>query len=834
MNPLNPRKPGFTLGLRGRLLLGLSLIAALPFALLRLFPGNWLLAAGLSLAAALLMAGYFMRSAARQLQKLQQAARSLEAGDLENGSLLPLDGDMGDLAEVVNSMVLAVGAQTARVEQRSQELQALVNLSGAFLESMDARITLETALQEAVAATRAEAGAAFMVLPGETQFETIAALNLPKERVGLHYPLDAHSATGYAMLRRQAIASADIHQETRFQVNPAIIKLGANSILAVPMLIESRVVGALTTVTFTKHEFNEEEMRIVQAIANHSAMALERIKLVKDLSESYDRILGALVTVLDTRDHETEGHSRRVVTYSRALAEAFHLNLDAHEEIERGALLHDIGKIGVPDAILHKTGKLSEQEWAIVRNHPAWGQQILEGIGFLSGAAEIVLAHHERWDGEGYPRGLKGEEIPLGARIFAVADAFDAMTSYRPYRDPHTYQKARDEIRKGSGNQFDPQVVTAFLAISRDQWIHLREQSGGARQEGGEAANMGSLRRISSGQLQAMNAIIAAITSSLDVKEVMQQCVRSLTTVTRAAGAGIYLLNGQKDELSFAAGAGLPEALTSQADAKALNQLFGIEKIKDGVSQFHTDLQQGATGLLNGDSQWSSMFVVPLQEGEKTIGALALFSAAAHVFDDDERTLFDHVANQLGQAMTNARAHEKVRVQAITDALTGAYNRHYLDDFLNIEIKRCQRYKRPLALVMLDMDQFKGCNEASGHQGGDKALQDTVQLLNLGVRSVDLVARYGGEEFLVVLPETDAEGALEAAERMRRMIEKHPFPCGSLTASLGVVASSYADGDAPGVEEMIARADKALFKAKRDGRNMTRLWNAELTEGRGK
>jgi diguanylate cyclase (GGDEF)-like protein len=213
------------------------------------------------------------------------------------------------------------------------------------------------------------------------------------------------------------------------------------------------------------------------------------------------------------------------------------------------------------------------------------------------------------------------------------------------------------------------------------------------------------------------------------------------------------------------------------------------------------------------------------------VGALALFSAAPHAFDDDERTLFDHVANQLGLAMANAHAHEKVRVQAITDALTGAYNRHYLDDFLNIEVKRCQRYKRPLALVMLDMDNFKGCNEASGHQGGDKALQDAVQLLNLGVRSVDLVARYGGEEFLVVLPETDAEGALEAAERLRHLIEKHRFPCGSLTASLGVAASNYADGDAPAVEEMIGRADKALFKAKQDGRNKTRLWNAELTEG---
>jgi diguanylate cyclase (GGDEF)-like protein len=819
--------------LRGRLLLGLPLLVALPFVLLRLLPpANWPLAAALSLAAAILLALYFIRRAARRLQKLQQAARSLEAGDFESGHLLPLDGDMGDLVEVVDSMVQAVSTQTARVAQRSKELQALVNLSGAFLESMDLRITLETALQEAVAATHAEAGAAFMVLPGGTQFETMAALNIPKEQVGLRYPIDAHSAPGYAMMVRKTIACADLNKETRFHVPPAVLKLGVVSLLTAPMLIDGRVVGALTLDAFTTHEFSPGETSAVQAIANHSAVALERIKLVKDLSESYDRILSALVAALDTRDHETEGHSQRVVAYSLALAESFQLNADAHQEIERGARLHDIGKIGVPDAILHKTSKLNEAEWAIVRNHPAWGKQILEGIGFLSGAAEIVLAHHERWDGQGYPRGLKGEQIPLGARIFAVADAFDAMTSYRPYRDPHTYQKARDEIRMGSGNQFDPQVVTAFLAIGRDQWIHLREESGGARQEGAEPKELGSLRRISSGQLQAMNAIIAAITSSLDFKEVMQQCVKSLTTVTRAAGAAIYLLNAPKDELSFAAAAGLHEGLTSQADAKSLNQLLDIEKIKASITQFQPNVQEMAHGsLLNGQPQWASLLVLPLQEGEKEVGALALFSAAPHVFDDDERTLFDHVANQLGLAMANAHAHEKVRVQAITDALTGAYNRHYLDDFLNIEVKRCQRYKRPLAMVMLDMDHFKACNEASGHQGGDKALQDAVQLLNLGVRSVDLVARYGGEEFLVVLPETDAEGALEAAERLRRLIEKHRFPCGNLTASLGVAASSYADGDAPSVEEMIRRADKALYKAKQDGRNKTRLWDAELIEG---
>ena len=145
-----------------------------------------------------------------------------------------------------------------------------------------------------------------------------------------------------------------------------------------------------------------------------------------------------------------------------------------------------------------------------------------------------------------------------------------------------------------------------------------------------------------------------------------------------------------------------------------------------------------------------------MQEGERLAGAPIVFSDAPYVFDEEDRLMFIQVGKQLGQALVNTRIHEKVRVEAITDGLTGAYNRRYLDDFLNIEVKRSQRYQRPMSILLLDMDYFHACNEKAGHQAGDRALRDVVQLLNLGVRSVDLVARYGGEEFMVVLPETEA------------------------------------------------------------------------------
>ena len=200
----------------------------------------------------------------------------------------------------------------------------------------------------------------------------------------------------------------------------------------------------------------------------------ETTQLYQDLSKSYDHTLEALAAALDARDKETEGHSRRVVAYALALARQMDVPPDELMTLQRGALLHDIGKIGVPDAVLRKPGPLSREEWQVMRCHPDWGRNILAGIPFLAGASHIVSTHQERWDGKGYPTGLAGEAIPLGARIFAVADTYDAITSDRPYRAARTYTAARSEIKQCAGTQFDPEVTEAFQRIPEAEWSALR------------------------------------------------------------------------------------------------------------------------------------------------------------------------------------------------------------------------------------------------------------------------------------------------------------------------------------------------------------------------
>ncbi len=195
-----------------------------------------------------------------------------------------------------------------------------------------------------------------------------------------------------------------------------------------------------------------------------------------DLERSYDITLEALGDALDLKDAETEGHSKRVTAFTIAIARAMGLPQDRVRVIARGAFLHDVGKMAIPDAILRKPGRLSAEEQEIMQRHAQLGYQMLRKIPFLHEAADIVYSHQERFDGTGYPRGLSGDQIPLGARVFAIADTFDAVTSDRPYRAAQSISSGRREIERQSGKQFDPDIVKVFLSVSEQIWQELRSE----------------------------------------------------------------------------------------------------------------------------------------------------------------------------------------------------------------------------------------------------------------------------------------------------------------------------------------------------------------------
>ena len=253
-------------------------------------------------------------------------------------------------------------------------------------------------------------------------------------------------------------------------------RAGAFEVIQMP--ISLKAIESAVDKAFDKFELkrlkDKYHNRLEELVAERTA---ELDQALEEIENSYRMTLKALVQALETRDSETHGHSERVVTFSLRLGYELGLEKDALRELELGALLHDIGKIGVPDAILHKPASLSKREWAKMKLHPLHGQTILRNIKFLEGAARIVAQHHEKWDGSGYPIGLRGEDIELGARIFSVVDAFDAIVSNRVYRSGQSYEAALEEIEKHSGTQFDPVVVEAFKRVPSEDWETLRERS---------------------------------------------------------------------------------------------------------------------------------------------------------------------------------------------------------------------------------------------------------------------------------------------------------------------------------------------------------------------
>lgn len=218
------------------------------------------------------------------------------------------------------------------------------------------------------------------------------------------------------------------------------------------------------------------ELVTIVIVAVLSGVFVTKEKAVlRRLKTTYENVVAALVRALNMREHGTGAHSLRVRDYTLRLATEMKLPEEVRSHYVLGALLHDIGKIGVPDAILLKAGPLSEEEWATMRKHPEMGRQILAALPDLEGAQEIVCFHHERFDGSGYPQRLKGKQIPLGARIFAVVDVLDALTSSRPYRKPSTFQEAWDHIKDGAGREFDPDIVAVFQGVSLDEWQSIAE-----------------------------------------------------------------------------------------------------------------------------------------------------------------------------------------------------------------------------------------------------------------------------------------------------------------------------------------------------------------------
>jgi putative nucleotidyltransferase with HDIG domain len=273
----------------------------------------------------------------------------------------------------------------------------------------------------------------------------------------------AESVVGRVAMKGKPLIISDIRKEKHYKYSNLIIQKGLRSLLIVPLILKNKTIGTLSIYNKEPCKYTPENVNLLSMLASQAAIAIENARLYEQIEISYLNTIKTLSNIIDAKDSHTYGHSERVMEHCMNMANELRLSQHDKEILKYASLLHDIGKIGIDVGILRKPSKLNEEEWKIMVMHPVLGSGIVDQIDFLSELSPVILRHHERYDGKGYPGKLKKEEIPLGARILSIADAYESMVSDRPYRKGLSHGKARQEMLDCSGTQFDPKIVKVFL-----------------------------------------------------------------------------------------------------------------------------------------------------------------------------------------------------------------------------------------------------------------------------------------------------------------------------------------------------------------------------------
>ncbi len=381
------------------------------------------------------------------------------------------------LSRVIVSTINITERQHAeeKIRRQIEYLTALREIDLAIASAFDMRISLDVLVSRAVSILKVDAIAILLMDPALSTLEYAAGLGFWTEGIKMARVRLGESFAGKAALERRIVHISDLSQESDDPFLTGFLK-EENFIgyYGIPLIGKGKVIGVLEVFHRSKVNWNQEWLDFLSTLAGQAAIAIDNAKLFENLQVSntelhlaYEATIEGWSRALDLRDRETEGHTLRVTEKTLALARKMGLSENELIHIRRGALLHDIGKMGVPDQILLKPDTLTDGEWEIMRKHPSYAYELLSPIRYLKSAAlDIPYCHHEKWDGSGYPRGLKGEQIPLSARIFAVVDVYDALTSDRPYRPGWTKDRVLEYIKSLSGSHFDTDVVQEFLKLS--------------------------------------------------------------------------------------------------------------------------------------------------------------------------------------------------------------------------------------------------------------------------------------------------------------------------------------------------------------------------------
>jgi diguanylate cyclase (GGDEF)-like protein/putative nucleotidyltransferase with HDIG domain len=557
---------------------------------------------------------------------------------------------------------------------------------------------------------------------------------------------------------------------------------------------------------------------------------------VEQIASLNMRTIEALALAIEAKDHTTHTHLQRVRTYAVEIAKEIGLSPDEIEALRAAALLHDIGKLAVPEHIINKPGKLTVEEFEKMKVHPIVGAEILDRVAFPYPVAPIVRSHHERWDGSGYPAGLAGEEIPIGARILAVVDCLDALASDRQYRPAIPLDRAMETVKERAGKWFDPKIVEVlerrYVDLERIAQTHedgfipcgfskdVRVERGLAPATGFEkwADNSQNesdfLTSIASArqEAQAMFELSQDLGNSLSLSETLSVLSMRLRRLIPYDSIAVFVnRNGWL----------LPE-LVSGENFRVLSSL----KIRMGEGLCGW-VAENCKPIINGNPQveagyiadpkiatLSSALVVPLQGLNGVVGVLAMYHSNLDAFTPDHLRILLAVASKVALSVENALRYQQAESSATTDFLTGLPNARSLFVHLAQEVARCRRMKTSLAVMVCDIDGLKKINDSFGHLEGDKLLREFSTRLKDACRGYDYVARMGGDEFVITAPGLSAEGAAEKTSRLNQAaIEAGRHTCGRDVITLSV-GTALCPEDGYDVEALLAEADRRMYSVK--------------------
>jgi diguanylate cyclase (GGDEF)-like protein/putative nucleotidyltransferase with HDIG domain len=510
----------------------------------------------------------------------------------------------------------------------------------------------------------------------------------------------------------------------------------------------------------------------------------------------------ALALAIEAKAGCTPEHIRSIQYFAAILAEAVGMSDVDVQAVRTAALLHDVGNMAVPEHILSKPSALTADEFERVKIHPRVGAEILRNVPFASAVNDLVLSHHERWDGLGYPTGLSGESIPLGARILAIADCFSTLQSDRPYRPKRSEADAIVIIREHSGTAFDPSLVELLTSRVRAAApvLDLQDIAGAHR------------------EAQTLYEIAQALGSSLGVAEAMALIQEKMNRLVPFVTCALFLGNDEDGySCRYAHGPGT-EALFKSTPALWSELSRQIPVCADGRAGHGEDL--------------GSVLACPLRFNGRLVGGLVIYHLVDGGFTDEHRRVLERVSDQAAAVIYNSTRFEQTQHESHTDPLTGLANRRSLDRQVEAGLAHAARAKTGFSVVVLDLDRLKEINDTYGHEAGDRAIRTVGDVLQATVRQTDICARFAGDEFVVILWDYSPEHEERRVLDIQNAVSAHGFePRAGVQTALSISAGSARfPEDGKTFDELLAAADERMYrdKAGRRSRNTGRRSLSQL------